>query len=85
MNVPKHFSAQQSLPEQVLYVLTLLNKATAEQIAMELMELKGVATEEGVANLNREVENVLRKLHDKHLVKQSTEPDKKVHYFFVRI
>ena len=80
MNIPEHFSARHTLPEQVLYVLTLLKKATAEQIAMELMELKEITTEEGVANLNIEVANALDKLHEAHLVKQLTEPDKKVYY-----
>jgi len=82
MNIPKHFSPQQSLPEQILYVLSLLKKATADEIAMELMELKGISTEEGVASLNIEVENALNQLHEERLVKQLTEPDKKVHYFF---
>lgn len=82
MNRPNHFSVEQSLPEQILYVLSLLKKATPEQIAMDLMELKGVSTEEGVANLNREVENTLHKLHDEKLVKQLTEADKKLYYFF---
>lgn len=82
MNIPKHFSAQQPLSEQVLYVLTLLKKATAQQIAMELTELKGISTEEGVADLNIEVEDTLQKLHVEQIVKQLTEPDKKVHYFF---
>lgn len=80
MLLPEHFTKQLSLKEQILFVLSILKKATADEVAMELMELKGIATEEGVANLTIEVKNELKKMQEAHLLKQVTETDKQVRY-----
>lgn len=40
-SIPTHFAESLPLPEQILFVLSLLKKATADEIAMEIMELKG--------------------------------------------
>lgn len=57
MVIPEHFKNELSLREQILFVLSILKKATADEMTMELMELEGIATEEGVANLTIEVKN----------------------------
>ncbi len=80
MLLPEHFTKQLSLKEQILFVLSILKKATADEVTMELMELKGIATEEGVANLTIEVKNELKKMQEAHLLKQVTETDKQVRY-----
>lgn len=80
MLIPEHFTKQLSLKEQILFVLSILKKATADEVAIELMELKGVATEEGVANLTIEVKNELKKMQEAHILKELTEADKQVRY-----
>jgi len=81
MVVPSNFSVNLSLGEKIVYVLSLLKKATADEIAMEIMELEGVSTEEGVAELTIEVQQELQKLHDEGAATFVTEHDKKVKYF----
>jgi hypothetical protein len=62
MNIPAQFSDELSFSDQVLYVLSVMQKAAASEVAMELMELKGVSSEEGVAELTIETEQELEKL-----------------------
>lgn len=45
-----------------MYVLSVLQKGSADEIAMEIMELQGIASEEGVAELTLEVEGILETL-----------------------
>jgi hypothetical protein len=81
MTTPSNYSANLSLPDKILYVLSLLKKATTDEIAMEIMELEGVSSEEGVAELTIEIHERLQKLHEEGLVTFVTEHDKKVKYF----
>jgi hypothetical protein len=60
--IPQHYSSMLSFEEQLLYVLSQLKKASAGEIAIELMELQGVSTEEGVADLTIHTEKQLEKL-----------------------
>ena len=39
MYIPTHFSEKLTLREQILYVLSVLKKGAASEVAMELMEL----------------------------------------------
>jgi hypothetical protein len=48
MNIANHNDNNSSLKEKVLYLLSILKKATADEVAMEIMELQGNSTEEGV-------------------------------------
>jgi len=62
MYIPAHFSEKLTLREQILYVLSVLKKGAASEVAMELMELKGISSEEGVAELTIETEQELEKM-----------------------
>ena len=64
MDIPAHFSNKLSFSEQVMYVLSLMKKGAASEVTMELIELKGVSSEEGVAELTIETEHELEKLAD---------------------
>jgi hypothetical protein len=64
MNIPAHFSDTLSFSEQVLYVLSVIKKGAASEVTMELMELKGVSSEEGVTELTIETEQELDKLSE---------------------
>jgi hypothetical protein len=81
MSAPSNYSARLSLSEKISYVLSLLRKATTDEIAMEIMELEGISSEEGVADLTIEVHETLQKLHEDGAVAFVTEHDKKVKYF----
>ncbi|MEI6947935.1 hypothetical protein V9K67_12125 [Paraflavisolibacter sp. H34] len=62
MDPNNKYSNDLPLEEKVLYVLSLFQKGTAEEVATELMELQEVTTEEGVAGLKIEVQELLKKL-----------------------
>ncbi len=62
-------------------MLSILKKATADEIAMEIMELDGIATEEGVANLTRDTQEVLDDMHINHTIKKIVQVDKQACYF----
>ena len=79
MNEAK-YSTNLSLGEKVVYALSLLKKATVDEVATEIVELDGIATEEGVADITIEIQEQLNKLHDDGEVKMVTEQDKKTRY-----
>lgn len=80
MTVPQHFSSQLSLQQQVVYVLSLQKKGTPEEIAMELIELRGIASEDHVANLTTAIENELQKMEKEGLATTEEEKDQPVRY-----
>ncbi len=81
MNIVNHYDNTLSLKEKVLYMLSILKKATADEVAMEIMELQGTSTEEGVAELNVAVREALKELQHEGLLKMQTEKDKQIRYF----
>ena len=84
MNVSNQYSEHLQLNEKVLYVLSLLKKATADEVAMEIMELQGTTTEEGVADLTITTAEALKHLQHEGLVKMETESDKQTRYSLKR-
>lgn len=65
-----------------MFVLSLLTKGTPEEMAMELMELKGVSSQDGVRELTVQIEKELHKMQEEHLVQLETETDGKIRYRF---
>ena len=63
-----HFNEHDPLQEQVAFVISEMHAASADDISMQLMELKGIATEEGVAELTLEVKNELEKMYENRQV-----------------
>lgn len=59
---PQHFNESHSITEKILYTLSLMHKGSAEEIAAEIAELQGIASEEGVAEINLAVEKEIEKL-----------------------
>jgi hypothetical protein len=64
MQTPQHFSDSLSLSEQILYALATLKEATADPIVTELMELRGIATEDGLEDLTIDINKELEKLFE---------------------
>ncbi|MGN6619228.1 MAG: hypothetical protein ACTHJ5_18780 [Ilyomonas sp.] len=75
------YSSDLPINQKIRYVLSLLKKATADEITMEIMELQGISTEEGVAALTIEITEALDKMQQSHHLKKVTEPDKKTYFF----
>ena len=80
MKIPEHFSDELSFEEQLLYVLSVLKKGSANEIVIELMELKGISSEEGVSDLTVHTERELEKLRMEKKVSVLKERHEKKRY-----
>lgn len=78
--IPKHFSEELPFEQQLLYALSKLKKGSANEIAIELMELKGVSTEDGVADLTQQTEKQLEKLCSDGFIDSIKEKHEKKRY-----
>jgi hypothetical protein len=82
----QHYMSQENniegmtLPEKVKHVLAILKKGSPDEIAMEIMEMQGVASEESVAELTVETTELLEKLCEEGVVVKVKEPRQKVRY-----
>ncbi len=56
MQAPGKYDSAWSLREKICYVLSVMQKGSAGEIAMEIMELEGIAAEEEVADLTISIE-----------------------------
>jgi hypothetical protein len=61
-----------------------LKKATADEVAMEIMELHGTTTEESVAELTITTTDALKQMQHEGLLKMETESDKQTRYTLKR-
>lgn len=74
------YDSSYSLRDKILYVLSVMEKASANEVAMEITELEDISTEEGVAEVTIEVENGINKLCDEGVVHKPKEHRQKVRY-----
>jgi len=81
MNLPAGFSIHLTTDQKVLYALSLLKRATADEVAMEIMELQGTTTEEGVAELTISTAETLHHLQHQGILKMETESDKQIRFW----
>lgn len=80
MEQPLKYSSNTDITSKVIYVLSLFEKATLDEVATEIVELDGIATEEGVADVTIEIREQLNRLHHDGEIKMVTEDDKKTRY-----
>ena len=51
ISIPSDYTIARSLQEKTVYAISLLRKASAEEVATEIAELQGVASEDGLSDL----------------------------------
>ena len=78
--IPQSFAQAQSIRDKILYTLSVMHKGSAEEIATEIVELQGIASEEGVADTTQDVEMELAKLRDEGRVEVVKEHRQKKRY-----
>jgi hypothetical protein len=78
--VPEKYDSSKPLREKIMYVLSILEKGSANEIAMEIVELEGTSSEESVADITLETNNILAKLCDEGVVEKLVEHRQKVRY-----
>lgn len=69
-----------SLRDRIIYVLSVLKKPTPDEVAMEIMELQGVSTEDGVSDLVKDTKDELKKLCEQGVVLKIKERRQKTAY-----
>jgi hypothetical protein len=84
MQTPQHFSDSLSLSEQILYALATLKEATADTIVTELMELRGIATEDGLEDLTIEINKELEKLFEAGRIRKEGSQNESVYAFLAQ-
>ena len=84
MQTPQHFSDSLSLSEQILYALATLKEATADTIVTELMELRGIATEDGLEDLTIDINKELEKLFEAGRIKKESSQNESVYAFLAQ-
>lgn len=82
MNIPCHYSDELPFREQVLYALSVIRRGTVAEVMVELIELKGLSTEESVADLTIETNEELEKMSREKVIDSSTD-EKNNHRYFV--
>ena len=80
MKVPTTYDSSLPLREKVLYVLAVLKKESIGELSVEITELDGIAAEEGVAELSRDIEDEISRLWEEGLVHKLKEHRQKVRY-----
>lgn len=73
-------NAKLPLQDRIMQVLSLMKKGSPNEIAIELMELQGISTEEGVEELAVETEEELEKLCEAGVVERIKEHRQKTRY-----
>lgn len=81
MTIPEKFEESLSLEHKILYVLSIMPHASADEVAMEIMELQGTATEESVAELTNATSEKLHQLQQQAIVKMETTHEKQTRYW----
>lgn len=80
MERPNKYAAAKSLGEKILYLLSIMEKGAAPELAMEVAEMDGISSEEGLADLTLSIEQELEKLCHDGLLHQVKEHRQKVRY-----
>jgi DNA-binding PadR family transcriptional regulator len=83
--IAKHFSEASSIRDKILYVLSLMHKGSAAEIAAEIVELQGIASEEEVAEIAITIEQELEKLCEEGVVNELREHRQKKRYLLTGV
>jgi hypothetical protein len=80
MHVPDKYADSLSLTDKILFVLSVIQKGSADEVAMEIMELQGTSSEDGVADLTDETANELDRLCEEGVITRVKEHRQKVRF-----
>ena len=77
MATNEKYDKSKPLRDKILYVLSVMEKASPHEVAGEIMELDEISTEDGVEDISIDIENELNKLHEEGLVSRLKEHKEK--------
>ena len=80
MQKPENYDKAMSLRDKITYLLSIMEKGAPPELAMEIAEMDGIASEEGLADLTISLEQELHKMCDEGIIKKLKEHRQKVRY-----
>ena len=80
MATNEKYDQAKPLREKILYVLSVMEKASPHEVATEIMELDAISSEDGVEDLSVDIESELGKLLEEGTVKKLKEHRQKPRY-----
>lgn len=80
VELPPLYKAAKTLRDKILYLLSVMQKGAASELAMEVAEMEGISSEEGVADVTISIEQELHKVCDEGVVEKIKEHRQKVRY-----
>lgn len=78
--MPKNFASEYSLREKILHVLSIMHKGSANEVAAEVVELQGIASEEGVESITVEIEAEMEMMAEEGIIAEVKEYRQKKRY-----
>lgn len=74
------YTEAKTLREKIVYLLTVMKKGSAPELAMEVAEMEGISSEEGLADLTISIGQELHKLCEEGIVFKLKEHRQKLRY-----
>jgi len=78
--IPQSFAEAATLRDKIVFTLSIMHKGSVEELASEIAELQGVASEEGMAEMNVAVEAEVEKLLEESKIEVVKEHRQKKRY-----
>jgi DNA-binding PadR family transcriptional regulator len=80
MPTVEKYDQSNSLRDKILYVLSVMGKASPHEVATEIIELDEISTEEGVEDISVEIEDELNRLCEENIIMKLREHRQKRRY-----
>ena len=80
MTKNEKYDKSKTLRDKILYVLSVMEKASPHEMAAEIMELDEITTEDGIEDISIDIENEIDKMHEEGIVNKIKEHRQKTRY-----
>ena len=77
MATNEKYDKSKPLRDKIIYVLSVIEKASPHEVAAEIMELDEISTEDGVEDISVDIENELDKLYEEGVLTKLKEHKQK--------
>jgi ribosomal protein S20 len=74
------YDKSKTLRDKILYVLSVMKKASPQEVAAEIMELDEISTEDGIDDISIDIEKEIDKMYEKGIVNKIKEQRQKSRY-----
>jgi hypothetical protein len=81
--VTEKYDKSKPLRDKIIYVLSVMEKASPHEVAGEIMELDEISTEDGVEDISIDIENEIEKLCEEGIVSKLKEHKQKRRYVLI--